>query len=321
MRRSEISRRILNFKLGREEEIMYKKMLIPLDGSKTAEAVLPYARTLARKLNLAVELLGVVDVAALATHVPRGNARYFDTIISESVLSSESYLKRIAASFPNSNVTCTTEKGRPEEVIVEKAAENTTLITMATHGRSGINRFLLGSIAEKVLRVATSPILLVRASEGVSNDGEATLNSVIVPLDGSELAETVLTNVRELARDLGLEVILLRAYKVPANIYAAPEEYYPVQYEEIKTELRDDAKTYLDKKVEELKRFGIGKVSSVTPEGLAADQIMALGRKLPDNLIAMCTHGRTGVGRWVLGSVTETVVRHSGDPVLVVRPN
>jgi nucleotide-binding universal stress UspA family protein len=298
---------------------MYKKMLIPLDGSRTAEAVLPYARTLARKLNLAVELLGVVDVATLATHVSRGGARYFDTIISETVLSSEAYLKRIAATFPKANMTYAIEKGRPEEVIVEKAAENTTLITMATHGRSGINRVLLGSIAEKVLRAATSPILLVRATEAINTDGEAALNSVVVPLDGSELAETVLSNVRALAREIGLEVILLRAYKVPANIYAAPEDYYPAQYEEIKTELRDEAKHYLEKKAEELKRFGISKVSLVTPEGLAADEIMALGRKLPDNLIAMCTHGRSGIKRWALGSVTETVVRHSGDPVLVLR--
>jgi nucleotide-binding universal stress UspA family protein len=273
---------------------MYKKMLIPLDGSRIAEAVLPYARTLARKLNLPVELLGAVDVAALATHMPRGSARYFDTIISETVLSSEKYLKRIAASFPKSNVTCTTEKGRPEEAIVEKAAENTTLITMATHGRSGINRFLLGSVAEKVLRAATSPILLVRATEAVKNDEEAMLNSVVVTLDGSELAESVFSNVRALARELGLEVILLRAYKVPANIYAAPEAYYPVQYEEIKTEFRNEAKNYLEKKAEELKRFGISRVSIVTPEGLAADEIMALGRRLPNNLIAMCTHGRTG---------------------------
>ena len=299
---------------------MYTRMLIPLDGSKTAEAVLPYARTLARKLNLAVELLGVIDVAALATQVSRGSGRYFDTLISERVQSREAYLKRIAATFPKSKVKCTTEKGRPEEAILEKASEDTTLITMATHGRSGINRFLLGSIAEKVLRAVTSPILLVRASEGVNNDGEATLNSVVLPLDGSELAETVLPHVTALARELGLEVILFRAYKVPVNIYGTSEDYYPVEYEEIKTELRDEARNYLEKKVAELKRFGIAKVSSTIPEGLAADEIMALGRKLPDNLIAMCTHGRTGFGRWVLGSVTETVVRHSGDPVLVVRP-
>jgi nucleotide-binding universal stress UspA family protein len=294
--------------------------LIPLDGSKTAEAVLPYARTLARKLNLAVELLGVVDVAALAVQVSRGSPRYFDTIISESVQSSEAYLERIAATFPNANLKCTTEKGKPEEVILEKAGEKTTLVTMATHGRSGMNRFLLGSIAEKVLRAATSPILLVRAGEGANNDGEAILNSVIVPLDGSELAETVLQSVIALARELGLEVILLRAYKVPANVYASSEDYYPAQYEDIRKELRDEAHNYLEKKVAELKRFGIPKVSAVTPEGLGADEIMALGRKLPDNLIAMCTHGRSGIGRWVLGSVTETVVRHCGDPVLIARP-
>ncbi|HET8564469.1 MAG TPA: universal stress protein [Candidatus Binatia bacterium] len=68
-----------------------------------------------------------------------------------------------------------------------------------------------------------------------------------------------------------------------------------------------------------MKRQGLEKVSFITPEGYGADEIIALGRKTPDNLIAMCTHGRSGVTRWVLGSVTENVVRHSGDPVLVIR--
>jgi nucleotide-binding universal stress UspA family protein len=68
-----------------------------------------------------------------------------------------------------------------------------------------------------------------------------------------------------------------------------------------------------------VKKLGIGKVSCVAKEGFAADEIISLARKSPDNLIAMCTHGRSGVKRWVLGSVTETVVRHSADPVLVIR--
>ena len=296
---------------------MYKRMLIPLDGSKTAEAVLPYARTLARRLGLEVELLGVVDVRALAMEFADGRSRLFENMIDDIALSNEAYLKRIAITFANSGVKCTVENGRPEEVITEKAGENTTLITMATHGRSGLNRFLMGSIAEKVLRAATAPILLVRANEGVDSDGEATLNSVVVPLDGSELAETVLPSVVDLVRQLDLEVILLRTYNLSASIYAGPA--YPVQYEEIRTALRDEAQDYLEKKVAELKRLGIAKVSSITPEGLSADEIIALGRKLPDNLIAMCTHGRTGVGRWAFGSVTETVVRHSGDPVLIIR--
>jgi nucleotide-binding universal stress UspA family protein len=190
---------------------------------------------------------------------------------------------------------------------------------MATHGRSGLNRFLMGSVAEKVLRAASAPILLVRASEGVNSAGEATLNSVLVPLDGSALAEAVLPTVTALARELGLEVVLLRAHKVPANVYPSAEHYSPEHYEEIRAALRDDAQAYLEKQVAELKRFGIAKISLVTREDVAADGIMNVARTLPDSFIAMCTHGRTGLGRWVLGSVTETVVRHSADPVLVIR--
>jgi nucleotide-binding universal stress UspA family protein len=72
--------------------------------------------------------------------------------------------------------------------------------------------------------------------------------------------------------------------------------------------------------VAEVNKLGVEKVTFVTEEGFAADKIIALGRETPDNLIAMCSHGRTGVKRWVLGSVAETVVRHSGDPVLITRP-
>ena len=97
------------------------------------------------------------------------------------------------------------------------------------------------------------------------------------------------------------------------------EDYYAVNYEEISVALRDEAQSYLEKKVGELKRKGIEKVSFATPEGSGADEIVALGRRTADNLIAMCTHGRSGVKRWVLGSVTEKVVRLSGDPVLIVR--
>jgi nucleotide-binding universal stress UspA family protein len=68
-----------------------------------------------------------------------------------------------------------------------------------------------------------------------------------------------------------------------------------------------------------VKKLGIANVSYVAQEGFAADQIISLARKSPDNLIAMCTHGRSGVKRWMLGSITETVVRHSSDPVLVIR--
>ncbi len=187
---------------------MYTRLLIPLDGSKTAEKVLPYARFLARTLKLTVELLEVIDIAEIATHVSPEKAQFVNTVIENRARRSEQYLRGVAGTFPGANVKCTVEKGTAAEVIIEKAAaDKGTLISMATHGRSGINRWLLGSVAEKVLRGATNPLLLIRATEEAKTEGKASLRTVIVPLDGSELAEQMLPTVAEWAKKLKLEVV------------------------------------------------------------------------------------------------------------------
>jgi len=97
---------------------------------------------------------------------------------------------------------------------------------MATHGRSGLNRWLLGSVAEKVLRGAANPLLLVRAKGSAPKWGAAALKSVIVPLDGSETAEKVLASTEMLATNLDLEVILLRVYGISYRAYSAGEGFY-----------------------------------------------------------------------------------------------
>jgi nucleotide-binding universal stress UspA family protein len=84
--------------------------------------------------------------------------------------------------------------------------------------------------------------------------------------------------------------------------------------------VRNEANEYLEKKAVEIKKLGVEKVALVTKEGFAADEIIALARKTPNNLLAMCSHGRSGVNRWLLGSVAETVVRHSAGPILITRP-
>jgi len=299
---------------------MYSKILVPLDGSKTSEKVLPYARYLAGKFKVPVELLAVLDIAEMATQISAEKARHLDTMIEDGMRASTTYIRGVATTFPDGKVTCTVEKDRAEDAIINKAeADGGTFIAMATHGRSGLNRFLLGSVAEKVLRGSANPLLLVRATEAAKTTGEAPFKSVIVPLDGSELAESVLPPVATLAKELNLEVVLFRAYHIPYNAYAGDDGYYAVNYDELIAGVRDEAKEYLDKQVEAVKKLGVAKVSAVTKEGFAGDEIIALGRKTPDALIAMCSHGRSGVKRWVLGSVTENVVRHSDDPVLVVR--
>jgi len=300
---------------------MYTRVLVPLDGSKLAERVLPYARFLAGRFKIPVELLAAVDIAELGTHISVGQSRFLSTLVEDSMQSSEAYLKRIAHTFDGADVKRTVEKGRAADIIVDKAAaDGGMLIAMATHGRSGLNRWMLGSVAERVLRGSTNPLLLIRAIEHSKADGTVFLKSLIVPLDGSELAESVFPTVAAFAKNLDLAVILFRSYIISYAIYGYGNGYYAIDVEQLTAEMADDARTYLEEKVSEIKTLGVKRVSCVAKEGLSADEIIKLARETPDSLIVMCSHGRSGMKRWALGSVTETVVRHSDAPVLILRP-
>jgi nucleotide-binding universal stress UspA family protein len=299
---------------------MYNKILIPLDGSTTAEKVLPYARWLAGKLSIGVELLAVVDIGEIATHMASEKARFLDMFIEEAVSNSTSYLRGVATTFAATEVSCTVAKGKAADTIIENAASDPgMLISMATHGRSGLNRFLLGSVAEKVLRGAANPMLLIRAATEAKSVGEALFKSIIVPLDGSELAARVLPIVAELAQKLDLDIELFRVYHIPYNVYAGDEGFYASHYDALLASAREEAQEYLERQAAEVKKLGAPRVVCSTKEGFAGDEIIALGRTTADNLIAMSSHGRSGVRRWVLGSVAETVVRHCDAPVLIIR--
>ncbi|HEY7319089.1 MAG TPA: universal stress protein [Candidatus Binatia bacterium] len=296
---------------------MYTRILIPLDGSKVAEQVLPYARFLAKALAIPVGLLGVVDPDALVALADPARGRHVDTLVAEAMNRTTLYLETTARSFSGAQVKCSVEKGSTAEIVIEKATgDKGTLIVMATHGRSGMQRWLLGSVADKVLHGATNHLFLVRASDQGKTDGEAPLKTVIVPLDGSTLAEQVLPNVLDLTKKMQLNVVLMRAYALPPSVSAEDYGFYSA---ELLDHLEAEARDYLQEKVNETKQKGAESVVSVVNPGYGAEEIITLGRNTPDNFIAMSTHGRSGIQRWVLGSVTDRVVRHSGDPVLIVR--
>lgn len=300
---------------------MFSKILVPLDGSKTAEKALPHARSFARKLKVPVELLAVVDIAEIASHTASERPRFLDSVIDRAVEQSSSYLKGVAQTFADvGGVKCSVEKGKAEEAIIEKAAsDRTMLVAMATHGRSGLNRFLLGSVAEKTLRGTVNPLLMVRATEEPKTEGETLPEAIFVPLDGSELGEGVLPTVADLAKKLDLGIELFRAYHIPYNAYGGDAGFYAGNYEELISGVRDEAIEYLGNKAAELRKLGVPKVTSVVKDGIAGDEIITWAQKTRA-LIAMCSHGRSGVKRWVLGSVAETVVRHAANPVLITRP-
>ena len=284
---------------------MYKRILVPLDGSKLSESVLPYARFFASGLQLPIDLLHVNDpeMRGIATQ-------------------GTDYLTGVAASFSNSAVDCFIENGRAAEVIIDRASKNPgTLITMATHGRSGAPRWLLGSVAQKVLQAVKSPLLLIRAKKETRPGEEVAIGNVIVPLDGSHLAESIFPHVRYLAGHLNLEVVLIRSYIVPTTGYFVGTGLLPPAIGELANKIKQEITEYLQGKVEQLRAEGIDRVSCLALEGSGPGEIIDLAQKTSDNIVAMSTHGRSGMGRWVLGSVTDRVVAYCGDPVLVIRPN
>ncbi len=286
---------------------MYSKILVPLDGSQLSETILPYARSIAGALNSPVELLAAIEPSTLST---KGQ--------TDPQKADLNYLNRVATSFREpKSVISSVEIGNPADVIVDEASSQLdTIITMSTRGRSGIQRWMMGSVADKVLHATTSPLLLLKGKTDSKTSGEATLSKVLLPLDGSPLAEKALPHVVELATKMVMEVVLVRAPAAPRA--ASVDQESDPAFQQIAKEIIKETQTYLEAKVDELKAKGL-KVSYLLLEGEAAGEIIDMARKTHNNLIAICTHGWSGIGRWILGNVTERVVHHSGDPVLIIR--
>ncbi len=299
---------------------MYSRILAPLDGSKLSESVLPYARALAKTLQSSVELLRAVDPAVVSIFVNPDEGRPLDIVESGMKQQGLEYLDSLAGSFPESiAVNCSATIGKPAAAIVGRAAADPEiLITMATHGRSEAQRWLLGSVAHKVLLMAANPLLLVRPSEKLENTGVATLKRIVVPLDGSALAEKIMPYAVALAGSMDLEVVLLRAYDLPAASYYESDMYVP-DWAELTRAVRENAQEYLDQAHRRLGAEGLRRVSTLLIQGDAAPNIIEVAKQTPESLVALCTHGRSGIGRLVLGSVADRVVRTASVPVLVIR--
>jgi nucleotide-binding universal stress UspA family protein len=296
-----------NYKVGR---VMYKKILVPLDGSDLSASVLPYVRWIASTLRTPVELLHVEDVNRLAPYSPPLQIGYLDGI---------------AESFSDgSDVKCTIERGSPAELIIHKAsAEPGVLVAMATHGYTGAARWLLGSVTQKALRGLHGDLLTVRP--GAAGDRQAALETIIVPLDLSAAAEQVFAAVSDLARRLAVEILLVHVTK---HVYTGPPDaFLPVfgaipNLKELWEHDEAAGAAYLTEKVTELRARGVTRISSkVLPGGVdgAAGEIIAAAENTPRSLIVMTSAGQSGLARWLVGSVTERVVCHSRTPVLVIR--
>lgn len=303
---------------------MYDSLLVPLDGSRAAEQVLPYVGVLARGLDCRVILLTVAEPRPedIGPASP-ARGRPAATAGAES-----DYLHRVAATFEDSRLVASTEviEGRPaESIIAYTEARRPGLIVMATYGRSGPGAWVLGGVADRVISASATPVLLLRPGAQPRPIPQPELRSIIVPLDGSRLAEAALPHAEALASKLGMDIVLTRSVERAASFAPAPPQTarpasVPAPTVAEATNAVDrEAQDYLDRWTSALLVKGL-RARWELRHGPPAGEIVRLAGSLAGSIVAMTTHGRSGVGRWLLGSITNKVVRSCDRPILLVHP-
>lgn len=277
---------------------MNTKVVVPLDGSPLAEVALPYAEEIAAKMGSDIILLTVLP--SDDSEEFRNHLRYSKRVVDITRLQVKKYLEN--TTNHDIIIDTATRTGNPAEGILDFAEKGyPCLITMATHGRSGISRWSMGSVADKVVRSTTrQPLLLIRA-KGAHPDVRAKriLKKALVPLDGSPASETVMPFISEIARNLQMELTLLQVISNVNHSFAASE-------------------TYLREWCRRLNENGITAGYHVRI-GSAADQIIDYAEEIASDLVAMSTRGQTAINLWTLGSVTQKVLLGGNSPLLLVR--
>ena len=304
---------------------MFERILIPLDGSPRAELALGQVGRILRREDSEVILLRVIDLAeAIRTMDP---ALRVDTayLREHERTEAQKYLHDVARRFSDQGmkVHARIAEGPPAETILEQAnQEGATLIVMTTHGRTGIFRWLIGSIAEKVVRASPLPLVLIRSFRSTPKGDlepvtaeEYPFRKILVPTDGSPAADAAVTPAEKFAHLCNSEIIVLHA-QTPVIYPGEGAGVLPMELPLGPRASEDDPLTV--RAAERFRDSGL-KVTRLTVLGDPAAQIIDQSHAPGIDLIAMSTHGRSGLSRWVMGSVTERVLRHADVPLLLIR--
>jgi nucleotide-binding universal stress UspA family protein len=277
--------------------------------------------TLGQKLPAELVLLSAVSIPSDVREALEKAGLEPEPLFEDLEIEADEYLRALAQLLSKAelSVSHVVLRSRAADAIVEYAEQaDIQLIVMASHGYTGIARWTHGSVAERVLQSAPVPVLLVRAKEGITQEiPEAyPCRRVMVPLDGSKLAEQVLPVIIPIAVALGCEVTLFRVLVVDTAGPFTGRWYLP-QNSSFET-ADQDARSYLERLARHVEEQGI-RASTAIQLGPVAKSIVDYAEGHDVDLIAMCTHGRTGIARWALGSVADRVLRAGDKPVLLVR--
>jgi nucleotide-binding universal stress UspA family protein len=287
-----------------------KTMLVPLDGSQTAEAALPYATAIAGATGAALHLFAVVarkgDGNAMRQYLRRTGHKAMTVYLDSTAgpLRAQGF-----------TVSTTVAAGNPADEIAA-AAEDTpdTIIVMATHGRGELDRWLIGSVADKVMRIATRPTLLVRPAAAGPSRREVTVRRIMVPLDGSDVAETALVAAATLAAATGARLALVRV--VPWISATAALYGHVPDVDRMNADLVTAAEDYL---AGVKRRLPVGpRAEIIVLRGAPGPMLESFALHEDVDLVVMTTHGAGGLRRLVLGSTADRLVR-AGAPALLIR--
>jgi nucleotide-binding universal stress UspA family protein len=297
---------------------MFERILIPLDGSPRAELILSQIGRILRREDSELLLLRVVDIPQPVGGLEASAAVDVTALRRQEREAAQKYLHDMTRRFAEkgAKVNGRVVEGPAAQMILDASRdEGATMIAMTTHGRAGVARWVMGSVAEKVARASGVPLLLVRSFrrnphgdlEPISPE-EFPFRRILVPVDGSPTSMSVIAPAGKFAQLFGSEILLLHVR--PPDLLSLEAGLPPPPISADKDETTAKA----------AERFGQAglKTTRITVDGEPASEIVDQSAARGVDLIAMASHGRSGLSRWALGSVAERVLRSTTLPLLVV---
>lgn len=296
---------------------LFRHLLVPLDGSRLAESVLPATAELARRFQARVTLFHALEQSAPIT--VHGDRHLRQPTEADAYLAGAA--DWLAARGVRADVLVHREEGDVAGSIAVRAAQvEADLVVLCTHGRSGVRGLLFGRVAQQVLQRGTIPVFLVQPSSR-GREQPFSCHRLLVPLDGSEMAETALPAASAVATAFEAEMLLMWAVPTPVTISgerAAATKLMPTAAAALLEAEVAQAATYLQGVAARFR--GDGRVVSVVVDrGEPVRVLLDLAAKRDVDLIVMATHGRSGVNAVWAGSVASRIMAQANRPVLLVR--
>jgi len=290
----------------KKEDTMYDRILVPLDGSELAERTIPYVAELSQRLGSEAILFTVFTAHE---HLERPLKAYLEKKAQE--LTSLGVKARIVVSQGNAAA----------EILTFAEKNEVGLIALSSHGRTGVKLWTMGSVTHKVLQRSHSPVLLVRSDVPQTETGAGKLEKILVLLDGSEFSESTLPFIERIAGCRETEVYLLRVIEPVATPHLAVHAggFDWEKYEkDLAAHLEKETKHYLQRKENSLRGKAVT-VTSIVLAGKPTHVILEYAEDKAFDLIALSTHGLSGITKWVYGSVAAGIIERSSNHIFLVR--